>query len=430
MDNDRIIGSAKQAKSLVRDAGRAVVARLAVGGAFCAGLPHGLTRLVAVFLLLVGACASTAASAAESPADKAGPACGKCETIAGDYGKAWDALSKLFAEEADLEKTIGAINQDFQKAYFSGSETELQTWSKTTVAAIGRLTELPTKIAEARKEVDTERNDLAECIQQKCFSAREPTPPSSAGNQETCKACAENANRVADLTARLVRLNAIAAELEAAMPTREASLKEAEAAHEKDMNSPPLVVAQKGREVLAFLQNQEDTLQDAIKALDSELDTAQHDLETCRSVQCPAKGVAAVTPSARPPAPTCAKCEGLFKQLAADEEEIVRLTSVRATFEKVQSDLKAKEDQGALKEQDKLFLDAATSRLEEIDSDLKRLSAETDKLNVALERCKNEPCTDAEKVKPAAKVEPPAANEPIKNAIEKLKKLGTTSKKK
>ena len=256
-----------------------------------------------------------------------------------------------------------------------------------------RAAELPAEIESARKDVQARHADLLDCLRRDCFSAEaRPSPPSDAGAEESCKACSDNANRVAELTAQLVRLNEVAAQLDSQIPARETALKEAVAAHGRDTLNPPLVVVQKSREVLGFLEDQRDTLQDAIKALEAELDKAQKALEDCRAKNCPS--TTAVTPPPRPPPPSCAKCEGLEKQIAADRDEVARLKSVRETFEQAKLSLAKQEQDNKLQPPDKSFIDAATKRLAEIDADLKRLDDEIADLNTKLERCKNEPCAE------------------------------------
>jgi chromosome segregation ATPase len=382
-------------------------------------------------LLLLALSASTAfAKSAEPP--KRGSDCARCDTIARDYGKAWDTLSTLLQEETDLKNQIAEINRTFQAAYFGDDPAELDKWSRDSAAAERRVAELPAEIERVRKELEARHADLLDCLRRNCFSAAERrSAPSDAGAEEACKACADNANRVADLTAQLVRLNEVAAQLDSQIPTRETALKEAEAAHDRDTLNPPLVVVQKSREVLGFLENQRDTLQDAIKALGIDLDKAQKALEDCRAKNCAA--TTAVTPPPRPPPPSCAKCEGLEKQIAADRDEVARLKSVRETFEQTKTSLDKQEKDNRLQASDKTFIDAAAKRLAEIDADLKRLDNEITDLNTKLERCKNEPCAEppasATSEKKAGGTAQPEM--PLKKALDKaLKKLGPPSSKK
>ena len=303
---------------------------------------------------------------------------------------------------------------------------------RTSATAERRVAELPAEIERARKDLEARHSDLLDCLRRSCFSAEErPSPPSDAGAEEACKACADNANRVADLTVQLVRLNEVAAQLDSQVPARETALKEAEAAHDRDTLNPPLVVVQKNREVLGFLEDQRDTLQDAVKAFEAELDKAQKALEDCRAKNCAASTT--VTPPPRPPPPSCTKCDGLEKQIAADRDEVARLKSVRATFEQAKLSLDKQEQDNKLQASDKTFIEAATKRLAEIDADLKRLDDEIADLNTKLERCKNEPCAEtpgnATSEKKAGGTAQPEM--PLKKALDKaLKKIGPQSSKK
>ena len=399
--------------------------------AFLQRLRSSLAALGALLAIVLALSAATPlARAAEQP--KRSADCAKCATIARDYGKAWDGLSALLQEEADLKKQIAEIDRTFQAAYFGGDQADLDKWSKDSAAVERRATELPAEIESARKDVEARHADLLDCLRRDCFSAEaRPSPPSDAGAEESCKACSDNANRVAELTAQLVRLNEVAAQLDSQIPARETALKEAVAAHDRDTLNPPLVVVQKGREVLGFLEDQRDTLQDAIKALEAELDKAQKALEDCRAKNCPS--TTAVTPPPRPPPPSCAKCEGLEKQIAADRDEVARLKSVRETFEQAKLSLAKQEQDNKLQPPDKSFIDAATKRLAEIDADLKRLDDEIADLNTKLERCKNEPCAEspagaATEKKAGGTAQPEI---PIKKALDKaLKKLGPQPSKK
>ena len=170
-----------------------------------------LGALLAIVLAL--SAATPLARAAEQP--KRSADCAKCATIARDYGKAWDSLSALLQEEADLKKQIAEIDRTFQAAYFGGDQADLDKWSKDSAAAERRATELPAEIESARKDLEARHADLLDCLRRDCFSAEaRPSPPSDAGAEESCKACADNANRVAELTGQLVRLNEVAAQLE------------------------------------------------------------------------------------------------------------------------------------------------------------------------------------------------------------------------
>lgn len=391
--------------------------------------PFGV--LGALLVLLLALPVSTAFAKTAAP-PKRSTDCAKCETIARDYGKAWDGLSALLQEESDLKNQIAEIDRTFQAAYFGGDQADLDKWAKDSATAEQRVAELPAEIEQARKDLEARHGDLLDCLRRSCFSAEErPSPPSDAGADEACEACADNANRVADLTTQLVRLNEVAAQLNSQIPARETALKEAEAAHDRDTLNPPLVVVQKSREVLGFLEDQRDTLQDAVKAFEAELDKAQKALEDCRAKNCAAS--TAVTPPPRPPPPSCTKCDGLEKQIAADRDEVARLKSVRATFEQAKLSLDKQEQDNKLQASDKTFIEAATKRLAEIDADLKRLDDEIAELNTKLERCKNEPCAEtpgnATSEKKAGGTAQPEM--PLKKALDKaLKKIGPQSSKK
>ena len=273
------------------------------------------------------------------------------------------------------------MSGNFRSAYFDDNQAAIGQWSKDLISVLERAPILLPKIAKARKEVDARHAELLECLRQQCLLEGSTSPVGDAGNEESCKPCIENANRVADLTARLVRLNAIATDMGADIKLRHETLANKSAAHEENVLNPPLAVVQKSREFLTFVENQEDTLQDAIRVLKESLDESQKALEACRSAQCPANNASELTPPPRPSPPSCAKCDDLFAKIAEATEEVARLTRLRMTFENLKSDLDESAAKSVLKAADKSVLDAATIRLQSIDEDLAARKSEESRAN-------------------------------------------------
>ena len=152
--------------------------------AFLQRLRPSLAALGAFLAIVLALSAATPlARAAEQP--KRSADCAKCATIARDYGKAWDSLSALLQEEADLKTQIAEIDRTFQAAYFGGDQADLDKWSKDLGGCGAARDQIAAEIESARKDLEARHADLLDCLRRDCFSAETRPSPSDAGSQES-----------------------------------------------------------------------------------------------------------------------------------------------------------------------------------------------------------------------------------------------------